>query len=834
MLKFSTLQAAILAALLSISSTTHAKPISSFDIGNKDATFNEGSLENPDSPQSIYWGNKKTLTVTSDDVTVTAKTNAIFVGTESSVNILGQDAVVLRSGSKTGTTANVIALKVESGSKLNVTGTDIVVEALSDGSQAVNAIKADLGGSKKASSIRIGGENANSIHITASGNDRSYGLLNFGSALDLEAADISITSSGHGVGNNATSQKLALDSDTKIKGKNVTINAAGFGLTNNESQMLIEADTLTINSSMGIHVGNNTQDQNPTDSGRAATIINAGQTTINADTQGILAFSNGLVDISGNLIVNAPIAIDVRGYSTVNINQNAQGTVVLNGDITFETPGGNNNSGNIIDAYVNIHLSGSDSSWTGNVSSEYPETDEGSDTTKVTGLSLTLSNGAQWNPTVIEDWDETYGDQNTPLSGQAIALNNLVLNDGTINVLHGESQLVHVEKVSGTGGTVNLLASTEDGETIQAGSVSIDQAAENVSLQVNAAGITADDIKNPEAALKSLNDKVTADVAKTNAISEGDVMGAISQDVSANGEAGAVQITENTKLASMKGVNAAALVAWRDEVAYTNQRLEFLRDASHAYGAWAQVYGGESSYDDASVDLKSTTVQVGADASIGDWVVGGAFSYMKGDADMTNGSADTDAYTLALYTARQFDSGFYVNGMARYGRLSTDATAGNMTGSYDNNAFSVGGNVGYRFTFAQQAFVEPQFGLQYAYVTGDDYTATNGVKVEQDNFDALVASLGARVGFNFAEDAGKLFARASVNHDFLGEVDGTAANDKAMQSMYVDLGGTWVTYGVGAQFNFTDNLSVWGNVDRSTGGEVSTHYMMNAGLRYTF
>ena len=211
MLKFSTLQAAILAALLSISSTTHAKPISSFDIGNKDATFNEGSLENPDSPQSIYWGNKKTLTVTSDDVTVTAKTNAIFVGTESSVNILGQDAVVLRSGSKTGTTANVIALKVESGSKLNVTGTDIVVEALSDGSQAVNAIKADLGGSKKASTIRIGGENANSIHITASGNDRSYGLLNFGSALDLEASDISITSSGHGVGNNATSQKLALD-----------------------------------------------------------------------------------------------------------------------------------------------------------------------------------------------------------------------------------------------------------------------------------------------------------------------------------------------------------------------------------------------------------------------------------------------------------------------------------------------------------------------------------------------------------------------------------------------------------------------------------------------
>ena len=321
---------------------------------------------------------------------------------------------------------------------------------------------------------------------------------------------------------------------------------------------------------------------------------------------------------------------------------------------------------------------------------------------------------------------------------------------------------------------------------------------------------------------------------ETSTIAEGDVNGALTQTVAADGTASTVQIAENTKLASMKGVNAAALVAWRDEVAYTNQRMEYLRDGGNAYGAWAQVYGGESSYDDGSVDLKTMTVQVGADTAIGDWVAGAAFSYMNGDADMHNGSADTDAYTLSLYASRMFDSGLFVNGLARYSRLSTDATAGNMDGSYDNNAFSIGGNVGYRFTFAEQAFVEPSFGLQYAYVMGDDYTASNGVKVEQDDFDALIASLGARVGFNFAKDAGKIYARASVNHDFMGEIDGTAGNGKAVQDVYVDLGGTWVTYGLGTQFNITDNLSVWGNLDRTTGGEVSTNYMMNAGVRYVF
>ena len=148
MLKCSTIQMAILAALLTLSSTTYAKSISSIDVGNKDATFQEGSLENPNLPQAIYWGNKKTLTVTSDDITATAKINSIFVGTESTVNILGQNTVVLSSGSTTGTSTNINALRVESGSTLNVTGTDIVVKALSDGSQAVNAIKADLGDQK--------------------------------------------------------------------------------------------------------------------------------------------------------------------------------------------------------------------------------------------------------------------------------------------------------------------------------------------------------------------------------------------------------------------------------------------------------------------------------------------------------------------------------------------------------------------------------------------------------------------------------------------------------------------------------------------------------------
>ena len=647
---------------------------------------------------------------------------------------------------------------------------------------------------------------------------------------------------------------LSIGCDTT---ESITVNSNSMGIfVLTGAQMNIKTHDLTINETsengFGIHVQNNTQTSTAPE-GASYLKIDAENIVVNSTALGLSAFSNGRMDISGNIVVNAVNAIDARGNSTVNINTDGLHTTVLNGDIVFETPytkEDSHGSGNLINAYINVGLHGDGSSWTGrayqtfmgenNSAVETVDLDNGNATFgNVTGFTLSISDGGTWNMTgdsFVNDVDASE-QANIVMQKDAAILNvdQMSLDNSTISMQGDSNQQININELSVDHATVNMNATTDDGKKVSTGHLTARSVAEGGSVNINYTGITSDDIVDAEAAFDSAQSNVALDgVAQKQTFSEGDVMGELTREVSASGEAGAVQITENTKLASMKGVNAAALVAWRDEVAYTNQRLEFLRDASHAYGAWAQVYGGESSYDDASVDLKSTTVQVGADASIGDWVVGGAFSYMKGDADMTNGSADTDAYTLALYTARQFDSGFYVNGLARYGRLSTDATAGNMTGSYDNNAFSVGGNVGYRFTFAQQAFVEPQFGLQYAYVTGDDYTATNGVKVKQDNFDALVASLGARVGFNFAEDAGKLFARASVNHDFLGEVDGTAANDKAMQSMYVDLGGTWVTYGVGAQFNFTDNLSVWGNVDRSTGGEVSTHYMMNAGLRYTF
>lgn len=53
----------------------------------------------------------------------------------------------------------------------------------------------------------------------------------------------------------------------------------------------------------------------------------------------MVAFSEGKLDINGNLvvnIVNAKNAIDTRGNAIININTDGKHTTVLNGDIVLK------------------------------------------------------------------------------------------------------------------------------------------------------------------------------------------------------------------------------------------------------------------------------------------------------------------------------------------------------------------------------------------------------------------------------------------------------------------------------------------------------------------
>lgn len=296
-------------------------------------------------------------------------------------------------------------------------------------------------------------------------------------------------------------------------------------------------------------------------------------------------------------------------------------------------------------------------------------------------------------------------------------------------------------------------------------------------------------------------------------------------------------------MTALKQFSNATLVQWRYETNHLSDRLGEVRNNLGGAGAWARVYGADTKVtDNVTTEVKTNTIQVGGDATVGNWIIGGAFSYTSMDGDISNGEADGETYSLAAYASGFFDCGGYIDAVGRIGRMSTDIKAFSGTGklfdgSYDNTALGLSLEAGYHWNLTQTFFVEPQAELSYGYVLGDDFTTSmpNRVKVEQDDFQSLVGRIGARFGASFPEKAGTFYVQASVNHEFLGDndFDATPAGG-TRRSFDSDLDGTWLSYGVGLQINATDALSVYGSLSRANGDDYQDDFRYSVGMRYVF
>ena len=144
---------------------------------------------------------------------------------------------------------------------------------------------------------------------------------------------------------------------------------------------------------------------------------------------------------------------------------------------------------------------------------------------------------------------------------------------------------------------------------------------------------------------------------------------------------------------------------------------------------------------------------------------------------------------------------------------------------------------GWHFKLGEAAFIEPQAEITYGRLTGDDFATSNGVRVQQDDFDSLVGRIGVRAGFSFPNDKGTIYARVSGLHDFQGDFDSKASlvnNAAVSQNINEDLGDTWVEFGVGANFNWTENTYTYIDLERSNGGEIKENWRWNVGVRHVF
>ena len=416
-----------------------------------------------------------------------------------------------------------------------------------------------------------------------------------------------------------------------------------------------------------------------------------------------------------------------------------------------------------------------------------------------------------------------------PFAGMTIGSVN-----GTNAVIQSDAGgSMSIDTLSGSGNRIEV-ESVESGVTVTHNSSS--------GLVYQTGGTDADKLGTQQALLAAAEMIGASDESFETAVADGLVNGSGYAAFDQDGNMVYSRTSESLTMSALKQFSNATLAQWRYETNHLSDRLGEVRRNIGAAGAWARIYGADTDVTDTvTTEIKTNTIQVGGDATIGgNWIVGGAFSYTNMDGTISNGSAEGETYSLAAYASGFFDCGGYIDIIGRIGRLSSDINAYTSSGrlfdgSYDNTALGLSVETGYHWRISDVFFMEPQAEFSYGVVFGDDFTTSSGVKVEQDDFQSLVGRIGARIGADFPEKAGNFYVQASVNHEFLGDNDFDAAyQGYSKQHFTSELDGTWVSYGVGLQLNASDALSIYGSLSRANGSDYQDDYRYSIGARYVW
>lgn len=293
------------------------------------------------------------------------------------------------------------------------------------------------------------------------------------------------------------------------------------------------------------------------------------------------------------------------------------------------------------------------------------------------------------------------------------------------------------------------------------------------------------------------------------------------------------EIIKNPDVFGTEEVGALGLISWRNELDDMNKRLGELRDSKGEHGVWVRMVRGENDYK--SLNSQYNTYQLGYDEKLSTdphWTLGAAFSYTDGDGGYDTGSFEMDHKTLTLYGSKLNDDGSYIDIVGKYSRLNHDLRNTWGDGEYDANGYSIGVEVGKRFQQGNGFWIEPQAQLTYGHVGSANYTAGD-IKVAQDGMESLIGRAGVRFGKDL--DNGNIYLRASYLYDFDGETGVTLTNAEGRERSFdQDLGGGWCEVGIGTNINLSDATHLYFDIEKTYGGDITTDWKWNAGIRYSF
>lgn len=295
-------------------------------------------------------------------------------------------------------------------------------------------------------------------------------------------------------------------------------------------------------------------------------------------------------------------------------------------------------------------------------------------------------------------------------------------------------------------------------------------------------------------------------------------------------------------MAGMGGQNAM----YHNQLSDLRKRLGEVRGMTESNGLWVSASGQRDRFDGfASNGVKQNAYRfnLGLDHKIGSWLIGANFKYLHGTQKTSNpdshAKGKVNSAGANIYGTWIAENGVYTDIVASFDhyhqKITTSMLDGRgVSGTVNNFGFGLSAEVGKKFGLTKDFFVEPQAQLAYYWIKGKDFSMSNGMKVEQDDFNSLVGRLGLVAGKDFKDaegnTKGQVFVKGGVKQQFAGKQK-LYANSVQFKD---ELKGTSGYYGLGFEANPNKKVSLYGQLERENGKHYTKEIEVMLGLRCKF
>ena len=306
----------------------------------------------------------------------------------------------------------------------------------------------------------------------------------------------------------------------------------------------------------------------------------------------------------------------------------------------------------------------------------------------------------------------------------------------------------------------------------------------------------------------------------------------------------AVITTRESELVSgAKSALAASMMQMKADTNDLQRRLGDVRLNSDKHGVWGKYIGGKSKItDDAYVNQTYNMAQVGYDTLRGDWTVGGALLYGTSNNDYALGSGSGKTAGLAVYGAKQFKDGRYVDVIGKVNRLKNDFTVHNtlgttLSGDYRNTGASLSVEYGKRIKKDNGFYIDPNAELTFSRLSGESFDARTNtgstVHIDSDAVNSVIGRIG--VGIGKESKNSNVFLKAALAHEFSGKMNATySMTGEPTTGSEVNLKDTWLDLELGGSWSVRPNTYIYGTFTKNFGATVDNSYRIDAGIRHNF